>query len=278
MDNLYTHQSKYHLIEVFGDEMSKAVTMDKTPHLTTLDYYRYTESLAIVPYLFTRFARKVLILGAGFGLTVKKLLDVYESEIESLTLVEIDPEVVEVGKTFFDFPTNNSKVKVAIKDAWDFMQANNEKWDLILADYSTPLFPYSERLYTKEHISDIHNCLRKWGVFAMAIHSLWTNPMAASCIIGTVASEFQGKYILPYRVHLPAHPPPGEAGFVIAAPYSRQLTVPHGLEYLNDFNVQSMFWMNNDEMYPEIPASTIDNAMYARLCGEPFDRSISEDI
>lgn len=72
--------------------------------------------------------KSVLILGLGGG-TVAKLVRKYwpKSEIAG---VEIDPMMVELGKKYLGL----DHTKVIIGDAYEFIEKNKEKYDLVIVD------------------------------------------------------------------------------------------------------------------------------------------------
>ncbi|MGI6321640.1 MAG: spermidine synthase [Bacteroidales bacterium] len=75
----------------------------------------------------------VLLLGMGVGSIIKSLREKYNCNAE-VTAVEIDPTVIEIAKTEFDFD-NFSKVKIENCDAWDFVENSKQKFDLIINRY-----------------------------------------------------------------------------------------------------------------------------------------------
>jgi len=273
---LYDHKSKYQHIEVYGNELGKALLLDGVIQLTTGDAHRYHEAMAVVPYLFTQFATRILILGGGDGYAATTLLEYFP--VEEITIIEIDPEVVEVGKAFFDFPANEKRVTVKNLDAWEYVLSTPNQYDLILADYTDPSHPFAARLFTVEHFKAINKCLVDKGVFCTQMVAPFANPKAASCLVSTIAKGFEGRTPAPYRIHLPFHPPPAQQGFCMAIPKGAtiQLQVPGNLRFINPYNINSIFWLDNDERYTEVPESTESNLLYSQLYQTAYDGNIEE--
>jgi spermidine synthase len=272
---VFNHHSKYQLIQVLENDLGRILALDGRIQVTTFDWHRYHECMAIVPYLFTPFAKDILILGGGDGYCAKVLLDNYNDYIKSITIVDIDKEVIQVSKAFFEFPSDK-RIKVFNIDAWDFVKKWDGKFDLILADYTDPIFSYASNLFTVEHLSDIHDILSDKGVFCIQMIAPFINPKAASCLVSTVSYAFNDCYTMPYRVHMPMYPPPGQQGFCLASKQPMQLQVPQGLRFLNHLNIQSIFWLDNDECYEQVEPSTLDNLLYKQLFSLMFSRDIEE--
>jgi spermidine synthase len=91
----------------------------------------------------------VLILGLGGG-TVAKLIKKYWPNPE-ITGVEIDPVMVELGKRYLGL----KDCKIIIHDAYEFIEKNNEKYDLVIVDlYIGDEFPkkFEEEEFLKKLI------------------------------------------------------------------------------------------------------------------------------
>jgi len=276
MDKLYSHRSAYQKIEVYGNEFGRMLLLDGVIQFTTADQHRYHEAMAVVPYLFTQFARRVLILGGGDGYAAGLLLRTFP--IQELVMVEIDREVIDVSRAFFDFPSDK-RLKIRNTDAWEFVkaEAGKRKYDLVIGDYTDPSHPYSARLFTVEHLQAIEGLLSPTGVFAIQMVSPFANPKAASCLVTTLSKSFPGRMVLPYRVYLPYHPPPGQQGFCLATPQTMQLQVPSDLMFLNPASLNSLFTLGNDEVYGEaMPESTETNLLYSRLYRMAFSHTERE--
>lgn len=84
----------------------------------------------------TKEIKNCLILGLGGG-TAAKLIRKYWPDAE-ITGVEIDPEMVELGRKYLGL----DDTEVIIQDAYEFMKKNKEKYDLVIVDlYVGDKFP-----------------------------------------------------------------------------------------------------------------------------------------
>ena len=281
---IYGHHSKYQHIEVWEDTLGlgRILTLDGRVQLTTYDQHRYHECLGVIPYLFTEHARRVAILGGGDGYVARLLLALFP--VERVTLVDIDPDVIEAARAFFEFPEDD-RLEIIHADAADWVRGDvvdagtARGYDLVIADYTDPTSPYSVSLYTIEHFEEIRkHRLTDRGVFATQMVSPYSSPKASGCLILTMMKAFPKYTVYPYKVHLPMQPSPGQNGFLLAAPGLMQTPLPMGLRYLNPMTLQAVFSLGNDEMYDlaAVVPSTRESPMYAQLYNKAYARDTEE--
>jgi spermidine synthase len=236
----------------------------------------------VIPYLFTHHARHVAILGGGDGYLARLLLGVFP--IEHMTLVDIDPDVIETARTFFEFPEDD-RLEIVHADAADWVRGDAvgadaaSEYDLVIADYTDPTAPYSVGLYTIEHFSEIRKRrMAPDAVFCTQMVSPYSNPKAAGCLIRTMQAAFPGYGVFPYKVHLPMFPAPGQNGFCLASPQPLQVQLPQGLRYLNLHTAQSVFGFGNDEVYDlsGVDVSTEARPLYAYFFKAAYQERIDE--
>ena len=96
---LCSEQSEFQRIDVFeSPEFGRFLTLDGIMMLTEKDEFIYHEMITHVPMASNPDIKKVLVIGAGDGGTIRELTR-YES-IEHIDMVEIDERVVEVSKQY----------------------------------------------------------------------------------------------------------------------------------------------------------------------------------
>lgn len=89
-------QSEFQRIDVFDSvEFGRIMTLDGLLMVTEKDEYIYHEMITHIPMATNPSIKKVLVIGAGDGGTVRELCR-YPS-IEQIDMVEID-ELVEIGR------------------------------------------------------------------------------------------------------------------------------------------------------------------------------------
>lgn len=106
---------------------------------------------------------KVLNIGLGCGLTLQKIMERVEGEVD---VVEINRFVVEANKLFTN-SLNNKKVNLIIDDGLRFLRKTDEKYDSILVDVEDPTAAHSSDLYTVEAFELAHKALLPGGTFAL---------------------------------------------------------------------------------------------------------------
>ncbi|KGJ88090.1 spermidine synthase [Thalassotalea sp. ND16A] len=129
------------------------------PQQLVFNYTKYVMSSLV----FNPNPRRVLIIGLGGGTLSNSLLELYpDIEIDN---VEIDPAVVRVAKTYFDFKETD-KVKSHTKDGRIFIkraQRNQQRYDLIILDaFNGEYIP--EHLLTQEFLEETKSLLTEEGV------------------------------------------------------------------------------------------------------------------
>lgn len=102
---------------------------------------------------------RVLVLGVAGGSVIKLLYNYFPQA--SITGVEIDPQMVEIGKTYFKLDKYN--IKLVVADALAFVNNTNQKYDLILVDIlvgrSTP-----EKFLQLDFLNNLKKLLSKDGL------------------------------------------------------------------------------------------------------------------
>ncbi|MGC9105774.1 MAG: polyamine aminopropyltransferase, partial [Thermoprotei archaeon] len=147
----------------------KALVIDGKIQSTVSDEFIYHETL-VHPLLVSleRPPRKVLVLGAGEGATVREVLK--HKSVQELVMVDIDKVVIEFAKKYlqewhqgaFDDP----RVKLVIDDAYNYVMNTKDKFDAIIMDLTDPIAGGpSQRLYTQEFFAAVKERLNDGGGF-----------------------------------------------------------------------------------------------------------------
>lgn len=162
---LYSGKSDFQRIDVFEtEEFGKFFTLDGLVMITEKDEFIYHDMIVHVPMATNPKIRKVLVIGAGDGGTVREL--VRYPEIESIDMVEIDELVVEVCKAYFPKSTSgfaDPRVTLYFEDGLKFVQEKVDAYDLIIVDSTDPIGP-GEGLFTREFYQNCHRALTQDGI------------------------------------------------------------------------------------------------------------------
>lgn len=127
-----------------------------------------------LPYLIKPDIQDALIVGAGGGNDVAAAVRAKASAIDA---VEIDPQIVELGKEYHpEQPYSSSKVNIVVDDGRSFFRKTNKKYDLVvmgLADSHTlssslTNIRLDHYLYTKESLEEVKKILKPDGLLYLS--------------------------------------------------------------------------------------------------------------
>jgi len=216
-DIVFSKRSKYQQIVLTRNSSDFRLYLDGSLQFSTFDEYRYHEMLVFPSVsLNPSNKKKVLIMGGGDGLAVRELLK--RKDVSSITLVELDNEIVKLAKFNSSMLRINKdslrdkRVKVIVDDAYNFIKKRGVKFDVIIADFPDPHDETITKLYTVEFFMLLKRRLAKCGIFV----SQSTSPLFASdafwCINNTMKKVFPS--VIPYHVFIPTF---GDWGYNMAS-------------------------------------------------------------
>lgn len=225
---------------------------------STLDEYRYHESL-IHPAMDGDRAR-VLVLGGGDGLALREILR-YE-DVEHVTLVDLDPAVVELARTEPVIRALNEdsfadpRVEVVHTDAFQWLRVNDRRFDVVIADLPDGTDVGTAKLYTVEFYSLIHHALAEGGRVVVQAGSPFFAAEAYWSVGRTL--EEAGLRVTPYNVDVPTF---GNWGFYLAsAEGAPELGLPGDappLEFLDGALLEASLVFPKDRREEDVRASTL---------------------
>ncbi len=217
---------------------------------SSIDEYRYHESLVHPAMSLAGRRSEVLILGGGDGLAAREVLR--HREVDRVTLVDLDPRVTELFShnamlvELNDGALNDPRVTVVNEDAWKFLERSDARYDVVIVDLPDPYDVNLGRLYTVAFYALAARRLHADGVLVtqatsptFAREAFWSiertlaetpTPFALEPGLGTVA----------YHAYVPSF---GDWGFVLAAPRRldwQGVRLPEGLRFLTPEMLPSM--------------------------------------
>ena len=162
---LYSGKSDFQRIDVFEtNEFGKFFTLDGLVMITEKDEFIYHDMIVHVPMATNPGIKKVLVIGAGDGGTVRELVR-YKS-IEKIDMVEIDKLVVDVCREYFPNSTSgldDERVSLYFEDGLKFVSEKRNEYDLIIVDSTDPIGP-GEGLFTSVFYENCYKALTKEGI------------------------------------------------------------------------------------------------------------------
>lgn len=162
---LYSGQSDFQRIDVFDSpEFGRFFTLDGLIMITEKDEFIYHDMIVHVPMATNPDIRKVLVIGAGDGGTVRELTKY--GTVEHIDMIEIDKLVVDVCKEYFPQTScmlDDKRVSLYYEDGLKFVRQKKNEYDLIIVDSTDPFGP-GEGLFTREFYGNCYNALKDDGI------------------------------------------------------------------------------------------------------------------
>ena len=207
IEHLYTGKSEFQKIDVLQTaEFGRVLTLDGLVMVTEKDEFIYHDMITHVPMATNPDIKKVLVIGAGDGGTIRELSK-YDS-IEHIDMVEIDEMVVDVCREFL--PQTASKlddprVHLHFEDGLKFVRSRNDEYDLIIVDSTDPFGP-GEGLFTREFYGNCYKALNDDGILVNQHES----PFYEEDALGMQRAHKRITGFFPvckvYQLHIPTYP------------------------------------------------------------------------
>ncbi|WP_103938507.1 polyamine aminopropyltransferase [Thermomonospora echinospora] len=185
---------------------------------SSIDEYRYHEALVHPALSGTR--GNVLILGGGDGLALREVLRY--RDVRQVTLVELDPEMVRLARTYAEMAELNSRAfddpraHVVNADAFswlrDLVASRAGTFDAVVVDFPDPDDVPTAKLYSVEFYGLLQRALAPGGRVVVQSGSPFFAPRSFWSIEKTIRSA--GLATVPYHVDVPSF---GDWGYVLAA-------------------------------------------------------------
>jgi len=162
---LFRKQTPFQKVEIYNTyEYGKMLACDNMVMTTEKDEYVYHEMISHIPLILDENIKNVLVIGGGDGGTVREILK--HKQVEKVTMVEIDEEVINASKEFlpslstaFDNPKLNLIIGDGIKH---IIEAGDATYDLIIVDSTDPVGP-AEGLFSEEFYRHTYRVLSEKG-------------------------------------------------------------------------------------------------------------------
>ena len=140
--------------------------LDGVVQITEADEHVYQEMIAHVPLIAHGEARDVLIIGAGDGGVLRRVLE--HRGVRRATMVEIDGEVIRVAKEFLPGIAgdawSDARAEVIVGDGVDYVRrAPDRSFDVVIVDSTDPI-GVGEVLFTDEFYRSAARVLRPGGL------------------------------------------------------------------------------------------------------------------
>lgn len=264
-DIIYARSSPYQRIVVTKGRAGFQLFLNGNLQFSSTDEYRYHEALVHPALVLANSPKRVLVLGGGDGLALREILK--HPAVESITLVDLDPDMTRLSQRFpalaelnhhsFDDP----KVHVINADALIWLEQHQGLYDVAIVDFPDPNNFALGKLYTTR----FYRLLKEHLAPEAAVAVQCTSPLFARnsywCILKTI--EAAGFIVKPYYTAVPSF---GIWGFALArlTDFTPPQHAPAGLRYLDDGAMQGMFILSADLAPVPVEINRLDNQVLVR--------------
>ncbi len=269
---IFARQTRYQRIVLTRWKNDTRLFLDGNLQFSSVDEYRYHESLVHPALALARSREEVLVLGGGDGLGLREVLK--HPDVKRVTLVDIDPAMTRLGRDYPALASLNRKafedarVRVVHDDAYKFLEHEGTLYGVIVADLPDPNNEALAKLYSREFYGLAKRRLARGGVFVTQATSPFFARDAFWCVARTLRAA--GWQTAPYHAYIPSF---GDWGFIVAAPdaprstpaprlAAAKIAVP--LRFLQPDSLPAMASFDKD--IAEIPGevSTLDHPVILR--------------
>ena len=204
---LYSEETEFQRIDILeSKEIGRIFTLDGLMMVTEKDEFIYHDMIVHVPMATNLNIKKVLVIGAGDGGTIRELTRY--SSIEKIDMVEIDKRVVDVCKEYLKQTAcklNDERVNIFYEDGLKFVRNKENEYDLIIVDSTDPFGP-GEGLFTKEFYGNCYKALTEEGILVNQHESPYYDYYAKS--MQDAHEKIYGLFKIHkvYQAHIPTYP------------------------------------------------------------------------
>jgi spermidine synthase len=269
---VHTEQTRYQKVVLTQWQDEVRLYLDGHLQFSSVDEYRYHESLVQPAMALTRSRERVLVIGGGDGLAVREVLK--HPDVQEVELVDIDPAVTRLARRDLRLTAINKnalnypKVRIFNEDAFAFLQRAHVPYGVIILDLPDPRFEALAKLYSVEGYRLCHRHLAMGGVLVTQA----TSPYYARRSYWTIAAtlEAAGFEVFPYHAYVPSF---GEWGFHLAAPQTiqpAQIRLPVAGRFFEESMFEHMLHFPDDMGRVTVEANRMDRPHIARYYREDW--------
>ena len=178
------------VIRVKGGEQA-FITNGRVEASSHLQAQQVQFTLGHLPMLLNANPKQVLVVGLGSGMTAGATT--VHPGVERVTLVEIEPQVLGVARTFTDYNhrvLDNPKLDIVFNDGRNFLMTTKRKFDVITADPIHPWFRGAGSLYASEYFKLAAEHLEPGGVIAQWLPLYELTPRDLASVVRTFQRHF----------------------------------------------------------------------------------------
>jgi len=176
-----------------------------------------------LPLLLHPAPRRVAFVGSATGGVAGSAV---AHPVERIDLVELIPEVQELGARFFAATNrgvhSDPRTRLVTEDGRNHLAATAERYDVVVEDCFVPFQPSAASMYTRDHYEEVRARLTERGVFCQWLPIYQLDETNFRIIAATFLAVFPEATL--WRPHLrPQFPVAGLIGFAGAAPSAAEI-------------------------------------------------------
>lgn len=258
---IHHEQSPYQKIVMtkYGNDVR--LFLNGNLQFSSLDEFRYHETLAAAALSSVENPKRVLIMGGGDGLLARDILKY--SSVETIDIVDIDSRVTDLARcnrfllSINQGSMNSPKVNVINQDAFLFSFATKERYDAVLVDLVDPSNERLSKLYSRQFYQQVGNIIAPHGVMVTQATSSFFSPTAFHVIANTVKTAQPNRHTVAFSTNIPSF---GEWGFVASLPNANSAArqpIPSEFQYQNSRLLTFIMKENPAAINDRSPVSTL---------------------
>jgi spermidine synthase len=156
--------------------------------------------LGHLPLLLHPAPRDVLVIGMGSGVT---LAAVTRHPVATIDLVEIAPEVLDLGDRYFRAENRGAlhdpRVAIHVEDGRNFVGFNTDRtYDVVISEPSNPWMTGVANLFTDEFFAEVHQRLRPGGILGQWFHFYSMDLGEIRTLVRTLHRHFGSVYVFAF--------------------------------------------------------------------------------
>jgi spermidine synthase len=160
-----------------------------------------TQTLSgLLPMLVHPSPKDVAVIGCGTCVTVGAALD---ANPESLTLIELEPKVVDAAHEFFaaqnGSPRDDRRVTVVADDGRNYLRRTPRSFDVIISEPSNPWMTGASSLFTAEFFTIAEARMKPGAMFLQWLQAYELAPERIASVLKTFHSVFP--HVLVFSAH-----------------------------------------------------------------------------
>lgn len=204
-ETIYLAKTDYQEMAVLDTiQFGRMLVLDGMVQTTVADEFVYHEMISHIPVGTHPCPRNVLVIGGGDGGAVREIIKY--PQVEKVTLVEIDSQVIEASMRFLpeiSSALKDARVEIRIADGIEYVRSLEEACDVIIVDSTEPVGP-AVGLFGSPFYEGVFRALKPDGIFVAQTESPFFNADLIRTVFRRIKTIFPYAYL--YLASVPTYP------------------------------------------------------------------------